>query len=78
MITMIFGRPGRGKTSLLTHLLIQTYRENGRQLLKFAAQRVTAANRTRTTPLTVPDAPPIFANYQLKIKPAYQQYYQPY
>ena len=24
MITMIFGRPGRGKTSLLTHFLIQT------------------------------------------------------
>lgn len=78
MITIIFGRPGRGKTSLLTHFLIQTYRENGRKLLKFAAQCVTAANRTRTTPLTVPDAPPIFANYQVKIKTGYQKYYEPY
>lgn len=78
MITLIFGRPGRGKTSLLTHFLIETYQKQGKMLARFAAQRVSEVNRGRLSPLTAPEAPPIFANYRVRIQTGYQRYYEPY
>lgn len=78
MITIIFGRPGRGKTSLLTHFLIETYREHGRELLRYAREAIIRANCVRMKPLTLPDRPPIFSNYQVRIRTGYERFFEPY
>ena len=58
MITIIFGKPGSGKTSLLTHFLIDTYLTQRQELLKFTRKQIGEANKTRQKRLTVPDKPP--------------------
>lgn len=78
MITIIFGAPGAGKSSLNTYFLKQTYRTQGRALLHYARARIEAQNSTRATPLIVPDKPPIFANYAVKFKTGYEKSFEPY
>jgi len=73
MITIIFGAPGAGKSSLNTYFLKQTYRTQGRALLHYARARIEAQNSTRAIPLIVPDKPPIFANYAVKFKTGYEK-----
>lgn len=78
MITIIFGAPGAGKTSLLTYFLKHVYLAHGRVLLKNTKTTIEYLNQTRTTPLTVPDKPPIFANFNSRFLVGYKKYFEPY
>lgn len=78
MITIIFGAPGSGKSSLNTYFLKQVYRREGRSRLERAKELIGQVNEERATPLTVPDQPPIFANYRVKFKTGYEKWFEPY
>ena len=78
MITIIFGAPGTGKTSLNTHFLQTEYKTHGRALLAQTQKRIAEVNRTRVKPLTLPDKPPIFANYKASFKTGYEKTFEPY
>ena len=78
MITIIFGAPGSGKSSLNTYFLKQVYRREGRSRLERAKELIGRVNEERATPLTVPDQPPIFANYRVKFKTGYEKWFEPY
>ena len=78
MITIIFGAPGTGKTSLSTHFLKQTYQTQGRALLSYTRGRIEAMNKSRAVPLARPEKPPIFANYKVSFKTGYDKTFEPY
>ena len=78
MITILFGAPGTGKTSLLTHFLKDAYIAHGRALLSYTKARISALNETRTDPLAAPESPPIFANYRTSFKVGYEKTFEPY
>lgn len=78
MITIIFGAPGSGKSSLNTYFLKQVYRREGRIRWERAKKLIEKANESRAIPLTVPDKPPIFANYRVKFKTGYEKWFEPY
>lgn len=78
MITIIFGAPGTGKTSLNTHFLHELYKTRGRALLAFSRGRIAELNKNRQEPLTPPLKPPIFANYKVSFKTAYEKSFEPY
>ncbi len=78
MITIIFGAPGAGKSSLNTYFLKKAYFENGRELLNSTRRRVQAINEQFGRKLTLPDAPPIYADYDVKIHTGYKKWYEPY
>lgn len=78
MITIIFGAPGSGKSSLSTYFLKRVYRREGLMRLERSKALIRKANETRKEPLTVPENPPIFANYRVRFKTGYEQYFEPY
>ena len=78
MITIIFGAPGTGKTSLNTHFLQTEYKTHGRALLAQTQKRIDEINKTRVKPLALPDKPPIFANYKASFKIGYEKTFEPY
>ena len=78
MITIIFGAPGSGKTSLMTHFLYDTYRKDGRTILSKCRAEIEKENKRRDVPLTIPDKPPIFANYKVSFKVGYEKMFEPY
>ena len=78
MITIIFGAPGTGKTSLSTHFLKQTYQTQGRALLSYTRGRIEAMNESRAVPRARPEKPPIFANYKVSFKTGYDKTFEPY
>lgn len=78
MITIIFGAPGSGKSSLATCFLRQVYRREGVHRLRRAQARIAAENTARGKRLSVPEKPPIFANFQVKFKVGYEKWFEPY
>ena len=78
MITIITGKPGVGKTALNTYFFFHTYRSDSARLLKLTRDRIELLNESREQPLPVPDAPPIFTNYEVKFLIGYEKYYEPY
>lgn len=78
MITIIFGAPGTGKTSLNTHFLQTTYKTQGRALLAQTQKRIGEVNKSRVKPLAPPEQPPIFANYRVSLKTGYEKTFEPY
>lgn len=78
MITIIFGAPGAGKSSLNTYLLKETYEQQGRTLLKDARSRITALNKKQGKNYSLPQAPPIYADYDVRLHVGYRKYYEPY
>lgn len=78
MITIIFGAPGSGKSSLSTYFLKRVYRREGYMRLDRARTLIKKANRLREKPLTVPDKPPIFSNYRVRFKTGYEKWFEPY
>ncbi|MGN0817780.1 MAG: zonular occludens toxin domain-containing protein [Candidatus Coproplasma sp.] len=78
MITVIFGVPGAGKSSLLTAMLIQLYKSKGRALKESTCKRINELNKKRAFPLTFPTEPPIFSDFCVKVKVDYEKYYSPY
>lgn len=78
MITIIFGAPGSGKSSLNTYFIKQTYRTEGQKRLTQARTLIEQENERREHPLTVPDKPPIFANYRVRFHTGYKKWFEPY
>lgn len=78
MITIIFGEPGAGKTSLNTYFLKRLYREQGDRLLSYCREKILEQNRERLNPLTLPKQPPIFADFDVKFLTDYEEEYKPY
>lgn len=78
MITLIFGAPGAGKTSLNAHFLYDTYHNEGRSLLRSCKSRIAEINKDRKAPLSIPQAPPIFSDFKVRFLDGYDQYYQPF
>ena len=78
MITIIFGAPGSGKSSLNTYFLKELYRAQGKQLLEAACDRIERLNQDRAIPLSCPDKPPIYADYAVKFKIGYEKWAEPY
>lgn len=78
MITIIFGAPGAGKSSLNTFFLKQTYELQGRSLLLKSVERINQLNKNRKNQLSVPEKAPIFADYKVKFKVGYNKTFEPY
>ncbi len=78
MITIIFGKSGAGKTSLMTHFMHDVYFREGNALLKKCIGEVTRANETRKTPLTPPTRPPIYADFEVRLHVGFEKWYTPY
>ena len=78
MITIIFGAPGSGKSSLSTYFLKTVYRREGKRRMEQSRELILRANAGRETPLTVPSAPPIFSNYRVRFKTGYEKWFEPY
>jgi hypothetical protein len=78
MITIISGAPGAGKSSLNAYLLKSTYENDGRTLLACCRERIEEINKTRLNPLTKPDKPPIFSDFNVRFLVDYNQYFEPY
>lgn len=76
MITIIFGMPGSGKTSLLTHFLKTEYARHGRALLARSREQIAKFCNGRA--LSVPEKPPLFANYKVTFVIGYKKTFQPY
>lgn len=78
MITAIGGKPGAGKTSLLTALMYNDYSENRQTVLNNCISYIDEFNKTRKNPLEYPTRMPAFANYEVKFLIGYEKYYKPY
>lgn len=78
MIIIIFGAPGAGKSALMTYFIKKLYIEQGRAILSSSQSRIKALNRTRRTPLTVPDRVPIYSDFKVNFKVGYEKWYEPY
>lgn len=78
MITIIFGKPGAGKSSLNTHFLIDIYEQQGTYLLERTREKIEQLNRDRERPLTLPEKPPIYSDHQVRFRISYDEYYEPY
>ncbi len=75
---MITGDPGAGKTSFMTHLLMEEFFKLGDDLLETCISEIELENQERRNPLPLPDRPPIFANYGVRFLEDYEKEYSPY
>ncbi len=78
MITILFGKPGAGKTSLMTHFMIELYEREGDELLDKCRDRIAEQNEKRLFALPFPDRPPFFSNYGVRFLVDYEEEYSPY
>lgn len=78
MITVITGKPGSGKTSLLTAFLANERKNNGRKLLHDCTRAVLELNTQRKAPLTLPEQTPLYTDFAVKIPIGYKKYFKPY
>ncbi len=78
MIIIVFGKPGAGKTSLMTHFMTELYEKQGDELLESCQDLIIEQNQERLYALPLPDKPPIFSNFGAKILADYEEEYSPY
>lgn len=78
MITVIIGKPGAGKSSLLVALMEKAYVERGKEMLARSQARIEKFNETRKNPLTPPPEPPIYADFEVTLKVGYKKTFKPY
>ncbi len=78
MITIIFGLPGVGKTALNTYFLKKAFEEERYTLLKDSARRIEEINRKNGRTFEIPNAPPIYADYDVKLHYGYKKWYEPF
>ncbi len=77
-ITAIIGEGGKGKTSLLTFFLKQDYITQGKQRMRSCIEQITAFNKARNTPLTLPDKPPYYTNFDITFPIGYRRNFTPF
>lgn len=78
MINIIFGAPGTGKSTFNTFLLISEFWEEGLHLLSESKKKIIELNATRTSPLTLPDRPPLYSDFKMNLKTGYKKSFEPY
>lgn len=78
MITIITGKPGSGKTALLTALCCKEYKENGRKIFNDSQEFITQLNKSRKNKLTLPGHAPIYTDYDIHIPIGYNKIFEPY
>lgn len=78
MITIIFGAPGSGKSSLMTHFLSEIYYRDGKKKLRQAQEKIEAINEEREHPLSLPESLPIYANYKVSLHVNYKKNWEPF
>lgn len=78
MITIIFGKPGVGKTSLNAAFLKQEFLQEGKTLKQRCCNRIAALNIGRKKALTYPYEAPIFSDFEVQVKYGYKKQYKPY
>lgn len=78
MITAIAGKPGAGKTSLMTAIMLYNYMNKRLQALRDCKKYIDEFNETRENKLNKPEDMPQFANYEVKFHIGYEKYYKPY
>lgn len=77
MIHIIFGSPGKGKSSKQVHFAKDLYLTRGRELLHSCAARVKAFNADGYD-LPLPDRVPLFSDFPMRFKVGYEKYFSPY
>lgn len=78
MITIISGKPGVGKTALNTYFCEKTYQTEREWILRTSRTRIEALNEENGTDYTLPSAPPIYTNFEVKFNIGYKKSYSPY
>ncbi len=78
MLTGVFGLPGKGKSSLLTHIIMSLYRTEGRKLLSRSCERIEEINKEHGLDLVKPWKVPIYSDFRVKFLVDYEKYYEPY
>lgn len=77
-ITAIIGEGGAGKTSLETYFMKRCVLDEGNQRLRKCIEQINGFNKGRASPLSLPDKPPIYSNYDVKIPVGYRRTFTPY
>lgn len=78
MIYIICGKPRVGKTALNTHFALQSVKRDGNLRLKRCIAEINAWNAMRgSNKLTIPQAPPIYTNYEANFKIGYKKSISP-
>ncbi len=77
-LRIIFGAPGTGKSTFNTFLLINEYWEQGFNLLSDTCERIEELNKERINKLTLPDRPPIYADYKMELQTGFEEFFRPY
>lgn len=62
----------------MTYFLKESYTAEGRTILKQCKERLEILNAQRKTALAVPDKPPFFADFNVKLHVGYKTYFEPY
>ena len=77
MIHIIFGGPGKGKSSLQVCMAQTLRRNHGRSIMRNCQAMIDAA-RARGYELSYPDQIPIFSDFPMRFKTGYDKYYETY
>lgn len=78
MITGIVGLGGVGKTSFMVYKLKEAVINERRKRLSDCVRKIEEFNKTRKTPLTIPDRAPFYTNFDVTIPIGYKKYFSPY
>lgn len=78
MITVIFGKPGAGKSAFATYLMKTLYEEQKYEILKHSCREIEKLNRQYGRSFTLPEQVPIFANFDVSLHLGYKWYFEPY
>lgn len=69
---------GVGKTAYMTAQMKYVVKEEGYRRQHACRNKIEELNKTRTTPLSIPDDFPVYANYNAEILIGYKKYFSPY
>lgn len=78
MITAIVGTGGAGKTSFMVFKLQEYLKTQKQSRLKKCRAEIEKYNKKRTHPLSLPDRPPFYTNFNVTIPVGYKKYFSPY
>ncbi len=67
-IVIFFGARGKGKSSLMVHFVDDYLKTQGTKRWELSEQLIREENAKRKTPLSLPAAPPVYANTKYKLK----------